>query len=431
MVQYKPIAASFTMVVELVLLSMVFFTSVMVYESVSGDESIIMTSTLAMSFIASLVNMVVFIVCALQRKSSVLRGYYYQSITQATYSVILISMFVYFSVWVMALLDVANWKSAFFMVEPPSVRMHDSVGVIVMAFHVILVFVAGLGTYSCTPEGSVNLLWMNPAYIVSLSVVWCIVVEVAEFGAMHCYGVDDTERPVIYITLNVTFSMFFLLHMLDSMNVSKVFGWKIPEFFIYTPPLVEEVYDEVMARYAEVLYDITQTMNQTPEQFETNLSAGSREEIEDDITVLVEASDVLRGQRPVVYLWRFCALFGALCIATIPWIRILLSSRHTMGSDQDFVIFTSTVFTAAGVGFFLVVMAVDYIEVLHWIKSCGKVSSDDILMDVEVPVQGDNAPVDNATTSATLGYTKLPTWAGKKRNVLPWKVKQAVKPKNL
>jgi hypothetical protein len=214
----KPIAASFTVVIELLILSGVFMASAFLYDSLYIQESVLMVATITFSAIASLVNFTTFIVCALQRKTSIVRWQYFQCVTQATFCGVLLSALTYFGGWTLHVQGLSLWQEAFFIHSVEHRVGHEVAEIATLSAHVILVLVAGLCTYSCTSEGQSNLLFFNTPFFVSICVVWVVVFEAAEYGALHCYAASDIDRILVFTCLNTTLTLFFVLHVLDTLD---------------------------------------------------------------------------------------------------------------------------------------------------------------------------------------------------------------------
>ena len=356
---YKPVAASFTMVVELFLLAILYFVVATIYSSTYGDESILIVSTLCVSFMASLTNMITFIACALYRKSSIVRWYYYQSLTQATFCTIMISSLMFFVGWIMSRLDQSSWQRAFFMHTSAShLLIHDIAGVVTLALHMILLLVAGLGTYASTSEGSINLLWFNSPCLISLCVVWVIMFEVAEFGAMHCYAVTDMDRVMIFVAVNCSFSVFFLLHMLDVMNTSSVFGFNLPDWCKHVLPDSNTINRQLQMEYRRI-FNLNEEVN-VP-----SLSANTTEIVETELQEAMTDHPNASVRRPILYFWRCLSLTFAFSITLVPVFRILMSNTKTFESDDEtFILLLSTMIPVV-IFSFAVLLCFDYIQLLR------------------------------------------------------------------
>jgi hypothetical protein len=360
----KPVAASFTMVLELLLLALFYVLLAVIYSASYQDQSVLLVSTLWMTFAVSLVNMVTFVACALYRKSSVVRWQYYQAITQATFCSTLVCALLYTVGWAMAQLKNSAWREAFFVHTLPSSWVHDFAGIAGVPVHIVLVLVAGLGTYASTPEGSVNLLWFNTCYLVTLSVVWFIAVEVTEFGAMHCYADSDMQRLSVFVMVNITFSLFFLMHMLDSLNVYRIFGFELPSWCRHRLATHLDIYEHMVLEQS-VMFDNVK---------EENLSKGAKHAMENAVSEIARSNKDNILRRPVLYIWRFFSVLFAAMISLIPVLRILSSSRHSLDSDEDLFVLSLCMLVFLGVtalGFFL---CVDYVQLLK-----GTAFTDDIV----------------------------------------------------
>jgi hypothetical protein len=356
---YKPVAASFTMVVELLLLALLYFVVATIYSSAYGDKSILVVATLCVSFMASLTNLLTFIACALYRKSSVVRWYYYQSLTQATFCTIMISSMMYFVGWMMSQLNQSAWQRAFFMHASTSqLLVHDIAGVVTLALHMVLLLVAGLGTYASTPEGSMNLLWFNTPCLVSLCIVWVIMFEVAEFGAMHCYALTDMDRVVVFVVVNSSFSVLFLLHMLDVMNIGNVFGFNLPTWCKHVLPETNTINRQVQWEYRRIL-DIKTGSD------EPSLSSSTTEMVEKELEEAMSENTNAIVHHPILYFWRCLSLTIAFSISLVPVFRIVLSTAKTFESDDEMLILLLS--TAIPVVMFSlsVLLCFDYVQLLR------------------------------------------------------------------
>lgn len=343
------------MVVELLLLGAMYLVSAMVYSSLYLHEPGLVVSTLCISFISSVVNMLTFTACALYRKSEDIRSHYYQSITQATFCTVLISSAMYFVAWAMAALEQTEWRRAFFIHSVASTLVHSVAEVAGLALHLVLVFVAALGSYASTPEGSLNLLWFNTSCIVSFCVVWVGVFEVAEFGALHCYATTDVQRLVVFVSVNITFSLFFMLHILDSMNVTSLFGlFHLPAPLTHVVPTFQMVHDQIGLEYRRIFMG----------RHENNLTATAVQTLENQLEDAIEQNQNAIVRRPVLYFWRCISLIIATGIACIPVLRIAVSPRHSALTDDQILLLMLACFIPTVVFSITVLLCFNYMQLL-------------------------------------------------------------------
>jgi hypothetical protein len=350
---YKPVAASFTMVVELLLLALLYFVVAIIYSSSYGDESILIVATLCVSFVASVANLLVFTACSFYRKSSVIRWQYYQSLTQATFCTILISSMMYLVGWIMIRLNQVAWHRAFFFHSSVSLLVHDVAGVMTLVLHMILLLVAGLGTYASTPEGSMNLLWFNPSCLVSLCVVWVIMFEVAEFGAMHCYA--SANPALVFVSVNVILSIFFLLQLLDVTNLGSFFGFKLPLWCKHVLPEPGEIDDAVQVEYRRILNGSKQE----------SLSPSAMEKLEEELEEVLTGNQKAVVRTPTLYLWRCLSLILASSITVAPIVRLRQSARYTFESDEQIWLISLCSVISAAAWSLSLFMSIDFMQLIR------------------------------------------------------------------
>jgi hypothetical protein len=350
---YKPVAATFTMVIELVLLALLYFVVAVIYSSSYGDESTLIVATLCVSFVASVTNLFIFTACSFYRKSSVIRWQYYQSITQATFCTIFISSMMYLVGWIMSRLKQVAWHRAFFFHSSVSLVAHDIAGVMTVVLHMILILVAGLGTYSSTPEGSMNLLWFNPSCLVSFCVVWVIMFEVAEFGAMHCYA--SANPAIVFVSVNSIMSTFFLLQLLDVTNFGSFLFWKLPKWCIRVVPEAREIDDAVQFEYNRIL-------NGTKQE---SLSPGAMEKIEEELEDALTRNQKVVIRTPILYFWRFLSLILASSITLVPIIRLQNSDRYTFESVKQIWLLSLCIVFSAAAWSLSFLISIDYMQLIR------------------------------------------------------------------
>ena len=347
----KPIAASFTMVLELLLVSGVFMASAFVYDYIYLQESVLMVATLTFSTIASVVNFASFIMCSLQRKTSIVRWQYFQCVTQATFCSVLLSALAYYVGWAMHLQGQARWQEAFFIHTVEHSAVHELAEIATLSAHLILVLIAGLCTYSCTSEGQLNLLFFNPPFFVSLCIVWVVVFEAAEYGALHCYAASDVDRILVFVCLNTTFTLFFVLHVLDALDYDPL---KIlPLWTKFKVPTVDGVRTVVKSSLTSMITEANAPSDVQSAPWFPEFAHDLQDEIRTQVYLLP----------PILAVFRFLALILALAISCTPLVHMYKYRPTDASSDVLLSMVTLSITTL--VFACTVVLCFDYMQFMR------------------------------------------------------------------
>jgi hypothetical protein len=355
---YKPMAASFTIVIELVLLTVVFLVSALVYDSLYHRESVLMVSTLAVSTMAAAVNLVGFMAFALYRKSSVLRWHYFQAVTQATFCTVLLSALMYYLGWIMHNLGQPTWtRELFAYSEGASVQgMHSIARLLALAMHVIVVMVAGLGAFASTSEGSTNLLWFNAPFVVTLGLVWVAMFEVVEFGALYCYAHTADARAAVFACVNLTFTLMFVLHMLDTLEYEPFwFPWWMRRPAVSIDSITRSVQGSLdgyissdgnsSLQFGELASNTVQLLQDEVSSDVVNLSAQSRS--------------------PILNFWRLLQVyFTFILVCVLPLVRMYGSSPAVTYRSDELILLLFVVGIPCFIFFVGVLLCFDFFSLL-------------------------------------------------------------------